>query len=93
MFYNHHQSHPSPGDTHQSDQYKSQFARQLFTDGSHLTRADLDKLRKENVNLKQKVEICRDSKSKFELLQCELQVLRERVGKVRLRSFENCEIC
>ena len=64
-------------------QFKSQFAKQLFTDGSQLSRASLDKLRKENVNLKQKVEICRSNKNKFEFLQNEVEVLRERVGKVR----------
>ena len=75
---------PPPGDSPAPSlaQYKSQFAKQLYTDGAHLTRADLDKLRKENVNLKQKVELCRSNKSKFEFLQNELQVLRERVGKV-----------
>ena len=64
-------------------QYKSQFAKQLFNDGSRPSRASLDRLRKENVNLKQKVDICRSNKNKFEFLQNEVQVLRERVGKVR----------
>ena len=66
------------------DQFKSQFARRLLTDGSQLTRADLDQLRQENVSLKQKVELCRAGNNKFHCLQTELQVLRERVGKVRL---------
>ena len=68
-------------------QFKSQFAKQLFTDGSQWSRASLDKLRKENVNLKQKVEICRSNKNKFEFLQNEVEVLRERVGKVRGKEW------
>ena len=79
---------PTPSETSPPQgiaQYKSQFAKQLFTDGSRPSRASLDRLRKENVNLKQKVDICRSNKNKFEFLQNEVQVLRERVGKVGRR--------
>ena len=61
------------------DQFKSQFARRL-------TRADLDLLRQENTSLKAKVELERGrvGDTKLDFLQTELEVLRERVGKVRL---------
>ena len=72
------------------EQFKSQFARRLLTDGSQLTRADLEQLRQENVSLKQKVELCRAGNNKFDFLQSELQVLRERVGKVRLNCWISC---
>ena len=77
----------SPTQSVRLHQFKSQFAKQLFTDGSQWSRASLDKLRKENVNLKQKVEICRSNKNKFEFLQNEVEVLRERVGKVRGKEW------
>lgn len=91
MFYRHHQSHPAfilggrvePCEAEpQPDQFKSQFARRLLSDGSQLTLADLEQLRQENVSLKQKVELCRAGNNKFDFLQTELQVLRERVGKI-----------
>ena len=75
---------PYEAEADQPDQFKSQFARRLLSDGSQLTRADLEQLRQENVSLKQKVELCRAGNNKFDFLQTELQVLRERVGKVRL---------
>ena len=70
----------------QADQFKSQFARRLLSDGSQLSRADLEKLRQENVSLKQRVERERErvGSNKLDFLQTELQVLRERVGKVGL---------
>ena len=82
-------SHPlflGEAEPDQADQFKSQFARRLLSDGSQLSRADLEKLRQENVSLKQRVERERErvGSNKLDFLQTELQVLRERVGKVGL---------
>ena len=71
------------------DQFKSEFAKRLLSDGSQLSRGDLEILRQENISLRQRVERERREQAgsnKLDFLQSELQVLRERVGKVGAES-------